>query len=232
MHEVFFIVKSFISRNKSLYTAYYHLYIRHKYKRLPWFSKETQIYYDGYPRSGNTFLDYIFRNVFKKIKSTHHFHKIAPIKIAFDKQIPVFILIRKPFDAITSYYLKYYSKKESGLPEKVNIKLLDQLTTDYIRYYEFVIKKKDELNIIQFDDLISNPYEIIYKIGKSIDQEYEEDDIKSALLTFKGTTDKLGSSKPNAYKQKKKLDLTEYLNETKNYSKAIKIYEKIIQLHN
>ena len=221
-------MKNYISENKTFYTLYFHLIRKHRGIRPTWFTKETQIYYDGYPRSGNTFLQHIFRNVFKDVDSVHHLHKVAPIKIALDKQIPVFILIRKPSDAITSNYLKHYSMR-SELPEKVNIKLLIQLTIDYVNYYEFVYKERKKIDVIQFDSLINNPSQIIFKMGKSMEQDFEEEDINNAILSYSGATDKLGSSKPSDYKKNKKDELFKYLEEKQDYKRAVSIYNKIIK---
>jgi hypothetical protein len=208
------------------------LYRQHRGIKPPWFSVATQIYYDGYPRSGNTFLHHIFRNVFKDVDSVHHLHKVAPIKIALDKQIPVFILIRRPADAITSNYLKYYSMRGSELPEKVNIKLLAQMTSDYLKYYEFILRNIDKINIVRFDYLINNPTDVISKIGKSIGQEFDKESLNNATISYRGATDKLGSSKPSAYKQNKKMGLLKYLNEEKKYLNTSKVYEDIIHTHN
>ena len=58
----------------------------------------------------------------------HHLHATAPIKIALKKKIPVFILVRDPKEAITSYYLKTYSLNHEIIPKEINHDLLKKLT--------------------------------------------------------------------------------------------------------
>lgn len=108
------MIRKLLSENKLLYTLYFHFYRKHRGIRPSWFNAETKIYYDGYPRSGNTYLHHLFRNLFSDNYSVHHLHKVAPIKIALKKQLPTFILIRNPKDAIPSYYLKHYSMVDGG----------------------------------------------------------------------------------------------------------------------
>ncbi len=102
-------MKKIIKQNVFLYKLWFYLYRKNRGTKISFFSPETALYVDGYPRSGNTFLVHLIKNIFPDISMVHHFHAIAPIKIALARKLPVYILAREPAGAITSNYLREYS---------------------------------------------------------------------------------------------------------------------------
>lgn len=193
-----------------------------------WFSNKTELHFDGYPRSGNSFLAHLIREILKDVKTVHHLHKVAPIKISLHKNIPVYILIRHPKDAITSNYLKHFAIRNKNIPERVNLKLLKLLTVKYARYYKFVYENFDKMEIVPFEFLIKNPEQVIKSISARLNRNINENIIIEVKNSYIGATDKLGSSKPSPFKQKKKTELFEYLCQIDEYKPATLIYEKII----
>ena len=227
------MTRKLLSENVFLYKLYFHLYRKHRGIRPNWFKSKTKIYYDGYPRSGNTFLHHLFRNIFPDIHTVHHHHKIAPVKISLYKNIPSFILIRNPEDCIPSNYLKHFSMiNGGGLPDSLDQKLLHRMTEDYVNYYYYVKRNHQNVNLISFDTLITSPGVIIQQIAKSLnmeeDQKIIDSKITKAQQTYSGATDKLGSSKPLDYKEKRKTEIRDVLMGSNKFEEAKRIYKNLL----
>lgn len=107
-------VKKIIKQNVFLYKLWFYLYRKNRGIKISFFGPETSLYVDGYPRSGNTFLVHLIKNIFPDISMVHHFHAVAPIKVALAKEIPTYILVRDPAEAVTSNYLKEFSMSRGG----------------------------------------------------------------------------------------------------------------------
>lgn len=108
------MVKRIVKQNIFLYRLWFYLYRKNRGVKISFFGADTSLYVDGYPRSGNTFLVHLIKNIFPGINMVHHFHAIAPIKIALSRNIPTYILARAPSEAISSNYLKEYSMSPRG----------------------------------------------------------------------------------------------------------------------
>ena len=143
-----------------------HFMIRKYFKSIPllykfWFkfnssnlklpSKNDSLYFDGYPRSGNTYITNILFELYPKLKFSHHLHTIATIKLAIKIKIPVIIIIRNPLDCIASLYVM---KSPNNLQDR---KLLNRLIYDYIEYFNFILSKKKLITFVFFDKVIKNP---------------------------------------------------------------------------
>jgi len=213
------------------YNIYFHLIRKHRGMRPRYFTSETNIYYDGYQRSGNTYLGHLIKKCFPQLVEVHHLHKIAPLKIALRNDISTFILIRAPEEAISSNYLKHYAPK-GVIPEEINFKLLNRMTSDYYHYYNFVFKNQKKMKIIKFNKLINSPVNIVKMVGKNMNIELNNGNsitrrVKKASASYSGSTTKYGSSKPNVYKEREKDKIKKDLPTTKNYKQVKKVYQKI-----
>jgi len=111
-------MKRLIKSNPFLFKLWFELYRKNRGIKKNYFNHKTKFLLDGYPRSGNTFAASLVKYIFGKEVFVHHFHAIAPIKIALRKDIPVYILIRDPKEAITSNYLKTFALKNKDVPRK------------------------------------------------------------------------------------------------------------------
>ena len=222
-------MKKLLKSNTFLFKLWFHLYRKNRGLKSSYFNKNTEFYLDGYPRSGNTFAVSLIKSIYGKESIVHHLHAIAPIKIALKKNIPVFILVRDPKEAITSYYLKTYSLNHETIPKKINHILLKKLTIEYSNYYEFVIKNKFNLEIILFKDLISNPLNFISKVNSKVYKDKWKLDsfqIDGLINDYSGAKDTFGSSKPNKEKEKLKKSLKDVLLELEEYQNAISTFNK------
>jgi len=222
-------MKSLIKSNPFLFKLWFELYRKNRGVEINYFNHKTKFLLDGYPRSGNTFAASLVKYIFGKDVFVHHFHAIAPIKIALRKDIPVFILIRDPKEAITSNYLKTFALKHKEIPKEVDKTLLNNLIIEYSNYYKFVYEQGNKINIIIFKDFISKPEIFLSKINSLV---YNDDFkisplyIKDAINNYGGATDTYGSSKPSAEKEKLKDILKSVLIDSKEYQIASSLYNK------
>lgn len=83
-------MKKLIRQYPTLYSLWFHLYRKNRGVKIGYFNDSTKLLLDGYPRSGNTFVTSLIKNIFGNDTFVHHFHAIAPIKIALRKNLPVF----------------------------------------------------------------------------------------------------------------------------------------------
>ena len=222
-------MKRLIKSNPFLFKLWFELYRKNRGVEISYFNHKTKFLLDGYPRSGNTFAASLVKYIYGKDVFVHHFHAIAPIKIALRKDIPVFILIRDPKEAITSNYLKTFALKHKEIPKEVDKTLLNNLIIEYSNYYKFVYEQGNKINIIIFKDFISKPEIFLSKINSLV---YNDDFkisplyIKDAINNYGGATDTYGSSKPSAEKEKLKDILKSVLIDSKEYQIASSLYNK------
>lgn len=220
-----------IKSNPYFFALWYHLYRQNRGVKINYFSSKTTFLLDGYPRSGNTFFSGLCKNIFGEQSFVHHFHAIAPIKIALTKNIPVFILIRQPEQVISSYYLKSYGLEKKKLPKTINMKLLRILANRYLEYYSFINQHRNELHLIVFENFIVEPIELPKLINKIVYKKkyhIESKTIEEYKISYRGATDTLGSSKPNAAKEKLKSKINQLFFLTEEYKKSVEIYSKLI----
>ena len=222
-------MRKLIKSNPLLYNLWFYLYRKNRGVSINYFNHKINFLLDGYPRSGNTFAASLVKFIYGKEVFVHHFHAIAPIKIALRKDLPVFILIRDPKEAITSNYLKTFALKHKEIPKEVDKTLLNNLIIEYSNYYKFVYEQGNKINIIIFKDFISKPEIFLSKINSLV---YNDDfkisplQIKDAINNYGGATDTYGSSKPNAEKENFKDILKSVLIDSKEYQIASSLYNK------
>jgi len=224
--------KKLAKENKYLFWLWFTVYRKNKGTKISYINKDTNIYIDGYPRSGNTFFIHLVKELFPFINSVHHLHAIAPLKIAMNKGIPIIILLREPQEAIASNYLKKYSLKKSVLPENLNVSLINDLTKEYIDYYYF-IEKISGVNIFDFVSFINFPTKAMIEVAKIINSEINTDtldkQVKKAVQKFGGAPDPLGSSKPSQLKEYHKQKVKNYLETMDIFPEPMKIYHRLYQ---
>ena len=161
-------LKKLIRLNPLLFSVWYHLYRKHRGVPIKFFSTSTKLYLDGYPRSGNTYSLHLITTLWPDLSFVHHFHAIAPIKIALKKKIPVFILVRDPMNAIASWYLKKLTFKGLDFNSKnIDVSILKGLASDYHVYYQWVLEHRARLELIPFEELVRNQNSVLKRINHS-----------------------------------------------------------------
>ena len=88
-----------------IYKIWFYTYLNQKNKNLRLPKNKDPLYFDGYPRSGNTYTFGLIYRVYPSLhcKVSHHLHSIIVLKIAIKKDIKSIVIIRNPKDAIISY---------------------------------------------------------------------------------------------------------------------------------
>lgn len=225
-------MKSLLKTQPVLFKIWYHLYRKHKGVKINYFNSKTKFLLDGYPRSGNTFFTGLSKSIFGKEEFIHHFHAIAPIKMALKRNLPCFILVREPQEAITSWYLKTHALKKVKLSTHTNISLLKKLASDYRKYYDFVDRNFEHLHVLVFEEVISEPEKVLHLINEKVFNHkriISKDSIDHFIHNeYKGATDILGSSKPNETKEKLKKKLKQELLKLDEYPKCIEVYNALV----
>jgi hypothetical protein len=218
-------------KNVFLYRIYYRFYRSRRGDpvRLP--KSSDAFYFDGYPRSGNTFVINMMRHVIGIDKQTYtsHLHSIAGLKIALRKKLKPIIIIRHPKDAVASYYFTKSSH------DHLNIQLLKQLTKQYSSYYRFVYKRKEKIKIILFERAVKNEHAFTREVGEwlkisALDDASIETKIKAykALMKEKeGEKDVRISALPNKARSKHTEASKTTLEGISEYKTALEIYQKI-----
>jgi hypothetical protein len=195
--------------------------------------KSVSLYFDGYPRSGNTYFTNILIELYPNLKFSHHLHTISPIKLAIKNKIPVIIIIRDPLECIASLYVM---KSPNNLQDR---KLLNRLIYDYIEYFNFILLKKKIITFVSFNKVIKNPktfIDILAKTNTSIvnQSDYQKlHDIlqnKSLQLKQKNMTEDHAtkySSTPNEIRTSLKKIINEKIMKHPKINEAIALFDAI-----
>lgn len=199
--------------------------------RLP--SKKDDLYFDGYPRSGNTYFIGLILRLYPGINYSSHLHTIAGIKLALSEKVPTYIIIRKPEDAIVSNL--YRKKNDSG--NNVSESIVDDFIREYIHYYQFVLKQENKLCVLNFDSLIKNEKLLMEKLVSEAGMEMYEDEKFKELQNEnriimknkeKGKDDRV-SSLPNPERDEFKKKNIELIMNSKYYPDALNVYQKLVE---
>ena len=218
--------------NVLLYRIWFCVVLKRRNKKLKLPIISDYLYFDGYPRSGNTFTIGLIERIYPSLKGkgSHHLHSVAGLKIALKHNLKVLIIIRVPQDAIVSYL---YTKRETK-SEKSN--LIDNLIIQYIDYYNFVFKSINKIKIINFDKMIKNEKVVMENFGDWISLN-SEGNINDIILDYKGRMKNFQkvqniehSSMPNAERKMFKSENIDIVKNSIYYDKAISIHNKIIAL--
>jgi hypothetical protein len=139
---------------------------------------KDDLYFDGYPRSGNTYFIGLIKRMYPDIKYSSHLHTISGIKIAFKRNISVVIIIRNPEDAIVSNMFRVINSKG----KKANQELADDLTRRYIDYYSFVLTNRKRLRVLNFNELIEKEQILMNILSETIGVKKYTDESFELLL--------------------------------------------------
>ncbi|MFT7072180.1 MAG: hypothetical protein ACJAX3_001156 [Patiriisocius sp.] len=188
---------------------------------------------DGYPRSGNTFAQMLVKNVFSGVETVHHFHSLGAVKISLSKSIPSFIIYRDPVNSIASNYLWEKAYYDQALRiDAINKDLLNYFLEFYIKFYEFINTKQNDIFLISFDKLIKDPEKIMIAINERIPTGSKKDvnDIISIVSSVKETqfgAKGMLSTRPNQTKDELKKELFPHIEEFEIFKTANHLYEKL-----
>ena len=189
-----------------------------------------RLYFDGYPRSGNTYVAGLMKFIFPDAIQSSHLHAIAPLKIALKNKVPVLIIFRDPENSVASNHFR----KTDG--KQINMKLLNEQLLEYIDYYKFVLHNKKKIQIINFEQVIGNPANFLNGINKIVGFTENETITEQNVASYdsfmkdrekqkKAVNGSLPNDQRNAYKE----SVIQSLQKNPNYPKAKEIYHKLKQ---
>jgi len=190
-------------------------------------NKNSKLFIEGFPRSGNTYFCAAFEFFNPTVVYAHHVHNIFQLKAAKYYKLRGAIVVRNPEDCIKSLIIRRSDKNFS------------QVIKNYINYHEFILKNIDSFFICEFNELIENPNNVFKSFNKYMKYEYfkEIDDgvnikikesIKQLSLNDK-VSHEIGFALPSTSKElkKKQIQLDKSL-----LDEAIKIHSNIIKTIN
>jgi hypothetical protein len=232
MSSFLFRSKIFLKRNMVLYQII--IIIKNKFfgGKAAICDKKSKICIEGFPSSSNTYVVWMFKELFPDTHVAHHTHAIANVKLAIKNKIPCVIIIRNPLDTLSSYYFRF--AKES----KIN---LDDALEYYISYYQGLIElypclKSINSIIISSENITKNYNKYFSFIGKKImktevanDLSYQNDLVMNKIYSNakNNPRDILRSSAPNKEKQRHKLLIKRKIMLKKKYNEIIELYTKV-----
>lgn len=222
-------LKRIILNNMVLYWLWFYLVRKRKGLEATFFQRDTDVYIDGYPRSGNTFIIYLINRVLPELNVIHHLHAVAPIKIALLLGIPTLIIVRDPMECISSKYLKHFSMRGIKFSPEINDKLLNEFISGYLNYYSFVLKNRKRISLICFSELIKSPHLVLNQIKNylNINQTISDDALIRIRKSYKGATNTMGSSLPNPTKEQFKFIVKNHITKSNKYLRILELYKSI-----
>ncbi|MCW4049050.1 MAG: hypothetical protein NWE89_04865 [Candidatus Bathyarchaeota archaeon] len=146
-------ISLYIKRSRKLYT----LYSKLKKEDL-YVNAETDICIEGYPRSGNTYLYKLIKELNLELKTANHKHSVGHIKQALYIGKPVVILVRNPLDAITSELIRYSRDGQ-------NISKHLFAINHYIQFYDYVSEVSNQVTLVTFDKLTQNTEAVLEELN-------------------------------------------------------------------
>jgi hypothetical protein len=208
-------------------------YLRKTKLTIP--SNEDVFYFDGYPRSGNSYLTNLFKNIFPTAKFSHHLYCVASLKIAIKNKIPAIIIVREPLESISS--LIVMDNPSLVLDDKTVARYVD----DFIDYFQYLKMKLDIINIISFESTIKNPELFFLCLEQAVPNlkiTKKDYDLVSEFVDNKLVEKKQSSmsndhavrfsSTPNQERTAKKEKVKTFLINNRNLQKAQRLFEEVV----
>jgi hypothetical protein len=130
-------------------------------------TKNSDICFEGYPRSANSWFHRYFSRANPNAQTAHHVHLCSQIKSALNKCVPTVVLIRNPLDCISSYHIYNYFE--------TNLKLA---IISYISYYNYIQKINSRILLVKFETAINDPEYIIRSLNTKFNLSFKIGDQK------------------------------------------------------
>lgn len=166
----------------------------------------------GYPRSGNTFINYFLIKEYGNPKQDLWKHTA----FALSNNQNIIVPIRKPIDCISSY-ISFLGNTAPSLPY-INY---------YIRFHENVLNNKKNILIAKFEDFISDftilRESIKNKFGFISNNQYSVLDIKNEMIQ---DSKEINLPRENFNPENVRQEILQ----NEKYSECVELYEEIGKL--
>ena len=151
-------LRNFAGANPLAYRVWFSFYRYRKSFKPTLPSARDCLYLDGYPRSGNTYFTAAIKHIYADIHFANHLHQVAPIKIALQRGVPTFLLMRNPEEAIASYFHHVRDPRSTSSKSRWNDKdLCYALAVSWLLYYTNVSRLKEKIHLISADSAFQKP---------------------------------------------------------------------------
>jgi hypothetical protein len=188
-------------------------------------TKKSNICVEGCPCSANTFTAMLLEEIRKDFDVAQRCHSIANLKLALKLNIPAIALIRHPKDCVSSRIVRLKSS-------------LDESLLEYIDFCNFVLKNRNKLLIALFNDVTKNTEnfltEVSNKTGLALDYKDINKVQERVFKTMKEIQRKKSIPKniglPTKERERQKILVKKHVIKSPYYSKAIKLYNEILNL--
>ena len=193
-------------------------------------TKKDNWYFDGYPRSGNTFSKYLFSYIYPNLKGTSHLHSIAGLKIALKRNVRSIIIFRDPLESVLSY--TFTKTKRNNNPQKYDINLLRELTEEWIDFYNFSIKNKEKILLLEFktnsEGILSN----IKTLGRFLTStSMGENEIKEKVINFDELMQKKEDKKEPGYSSLPQIEKNKFKQNIKSDLLTLECYKIALEIY-
>lgn len=146
-------------------------------------TNETDLIIEGFPRSGNTFAVFAFRQAQgPDVSVASHIHHLAPLKIGITRGIPVLAVVRSPMDCLASYLIAGPHARPKGVLK------------EYIHHHRGVLALADRLVVATFEQVTTNLSGVITRINTRYDTAFapfehsteNEEEVFAAIAQYHG----------------------------------------------
>ncbi len=120
----------------------------------------TDLVLEGFPRSGNTFAVFAFRQANPSAKVASHVHHLAPMHIARTRGLPLLVVGREPVSCLSSYLIAGPHGRPAGV--------LDE----YISYFEGLQPFAESGVFATFDQVTSDFGVVIDRLNARFDTAF------------------------------------------------------------
>ena len=160
-----FEITSALAAQPWVYLAVLQIYL-HVFRRNPIGSavdRNTEIVIEGFPRCGNTFAVFAFRQAQNRLRNiAHHCHSSPQILAAARRKIPALVLVRDPHGAATSYLVR--------CPYLTAGQVLKQ----YVRYHQQVRFYSNSFVVATFDEITTDFGAVVRRVNEKFDTDFDE----------------------------------------------------------
>lgn len=187
-------------------------------------SRSSHICIEGYPSSGNSFfVNLVLGACQERIDVCSHCHAVANIRRALDLELPTFVLLRDPVEAIASRCARFDVAPTVA-------------TDDYHSFYEWVLENHgaDPMWVISFESLTERPDLVLKVMSKHTEFDYRKDtemvveETKVFIRLWQeryGTDDSI--SLPNSGRNERKQQIRQEIKELVRARGAVEVWEKL-----
>lgn len=174
--------------------------------------KSTDLCIEGFPRSGNTYLENLIKKMAPSLNLVSHKHSSGHVKEALHLGVPIVIIVRDPADAVTSQFIWTSRGEGSDAPKIIK---------HYIQFYSYVELVKKQVILVDFSSLTENVSISLEKINSILhlwpnETNYDKvtADVLKEMKKKQKTEDIFKSSTPSDQRDKRKWEVKNHLLET------------------